>query len=96
MIGDNMDNLETGYHLVFVHWVDSCEPADNSDVGVYDLPSPQNIFQAGFIVAEDEDHICVAGGMKPECETYDYVIAIPRVAIVSMRRLSISAITGDE
>ena len=92
----NMENTESGYALVFVHWVDSCEPADNSDISVYELPSPQNIFQAGFIVTEDEDHIVVAGGLKPECETYDYVIAIPRVAIVSMRRLTIHGIAEDE
>jgi hypothetical protein len=87
------DGPGRGYDLVFVHWIDSCEPADNSDINAYELPTPQNIFQSGFMVHEEEDHIVVAGGLKPECETYDYVISIPRCAVISLRRLGIR---GDE
>ena len=78
-----------GYRLVFVDWTDSCEPVPNSDVSVYELPEPQRIFQSGFLVHEDDDHIVVAGGMKPSLETFDYVIAIPRVAIITLRDLDI-------
>ena len=81
------DKRNEGYPLVFVHWLDSCEPEDNSDVGAYDLPSPQNIMQCGFLVHEEEEYICVAGALKPALETYDYVIAIPRIAVNSIRYL---------
>lgn len=77
-----------GYPLVFVDWTDSCEPQDNSDLTPYELPEPQRIFQCGFLVHECEDHVVIAGGMKPQLETYDYVIAIPRVAINGIRNLS--------
>lgn len=86
--GESRENSE-GYRLVFVDWVDSCEPVPNSDIGVYELPEPQRIFQAGFVVQEDDDYVVIAGGMKPILETFDYVIAIPRVAIVNMRDLDI-------
>lgn len=76
-----------GYPLVFVDWVDSCENKDNSDLGVYDLPEPQRIFQAGFLVQDTEDYIVVAGAIKPALETFDYCIAIPRVAINAIRTL---------
>jgi hypothetical protein len=81
--------IRDGYSAVFVDWVDSCESVPNSDLSIYELPSPQRIFQAGFLVHDDEDHIVVAGGMKPDLETYDYVIAIPRCAIVAIRYLTI-------
>ena len=78
-----------GYPLVFVDWVDSCQPAEpNSDVNAYDLPEPQRLFQAGFLVHEEEDHVVVAGALKPALETFDFLIAIPRVAIVSIRYLT--------
>jgi hypothetical protein len=80
---------QNGYRLVFVDWVDSCEQIPNSDISVYELPEPQRIFQAGFLIHEDDDHIVMAGGMKPALETFDYVIAIPRVAIINMRDLDI-------
>tara|TARA_R110001592_G_scaffold186869_2_gene431306 strand:- start:804 stop:1112 length:309 start_codon:yes stop_codon:yes gene_type:complete len=86
MVGEIL--AREGYPLVFVDWIDSCEPADNSDLTPYELPEPQRIFQCGFMVQEHEDHIVVAGGMKPALETYDYVIAIPRVAINGIRHLS--------
>lgn len=81
------DGSSDGYRLVFVDWIDSCEPVPNSDISVYELPEPQRIFQAGFIVQEDDNYIVMAGGLKPVLETFDYVIAIPRVAIITMRDL---------
>ena len=78
-----------GYRLVFVDWVDSCEPSPNSDISVYELPEPQRIFQTGFMVQEDDDYVVIAGGLKPALETFDYVIAIPRVAIITLRDLDI-------
>lgn len=76
-----------GYPLVFVDWVDSCEVAENSDLSIYELPEPQRLFQCGFLVHDDEDHIVVAGAIKPALETFDYAIAIPRVAINAIRTL---------
>jgi hypothetical protein len=81
--------IRDGYATVFVDWVDSSEIIPNSDLSAYELPSPQRIFQAGFLIHDDEDHIVVAGGMKPDLETYDYVIAIPRCSIVAIRYLTI-------
>lgn len=77
-----------GYPLVFVDWTDSCEVADNSDLTAYELPEPQRLFQCGFLIHDEEDYICVAGAIKPALETFDYVIAIPRVAICSIRTLA--------
>lgn len=88
----NFDQIQNssrdGYPIVLVDWIDSCENADNSDVGIYDLPSPQRLFYAGFIIHEEEDYIVIAGGIKPAQETYDYTMAIPRCAINSMRYLN--------
>jgi|TARA_R100001443_G_scaffold117348_1_gene141639 hypothetical protein len=78
---------DDGYALVFVDWVDSCENVDNSDQSVYELPEPQRIFQVGFLVHEEEGHIVVCGAMKPMLESFDYAIAIPRVAINTIRTL---------
>lgn len=77
-----------GYPIVLVDWTDSCENADNSDVGIYDLPSPQRLFYAGFIIHEEEDYVVIAGGIKPAQETYDNTMAIPRCSINSMRYLN--------
>ena len=79
-----------GYPFVFVDWVDSAENAENhnSDIGIYELPEPQRIFQCGFLIHEEEGYICVAGAVKPAIELYDYVIAIPRVAINAIRQLT--------
>ncbi len=77
-----------GYPLVFVDWVDSAENIDNSDQNAYELPEPQRIFQCGFLVHDDDDYIVVAGAMKPMLETYDYCIAIPRVAINTIRSMN--------
>tara|TARA_Y100000589_G_scaffold222388_1_gene209925 strand:+ start:3223 stop:3519 length:297 start_codon:yes stop_codon:yes gene_type:complete len=84
---NDCDHSKEGYSLVFVDWVDSCEPADNSDIDVYDMPEPQRLFNVGFLLHDEEDHIVVAGGFKPALETFDYVIAIPRVAINAIRPL---------
>jgi hypothetical protein len=76
-----------GYPIVLVDWTDSAENEDNADVNIYDLPEPQRIFQAGFIVNEQEDYIVVAGGLKPAEESFDYCIAIPRCSIIAIRYL---------
>jgi len=88
-----------GYPLVFVDWVDSAENVDNSDQNAYELPEPQRIFQCGFLVHDEEEYIVVAGAMKPMLETYDYCIAIPRVAINAIRQMNFlerPSGTGDE
>tara|TARA_R100001163_G_scaffold64391_1_gene58492 strand:+ start:1000 stop:1299 length:300 start_codon:yes stop_codon:yes gene_type:complete len=90
------DRKNEGYPLVFVHWIDSCEPQDNSDISAYELPSPQHLMQCGFLVHEEEDYIVVAGALKPALETYDYVISIPRVAVNAIRYLEPSQGTMDD
>ena len=61
---------------------------DNSDLTIMELPEPQRLFQCGFLVHDDEDYIVVAGAIKPALETFDYAIAIPRVAINAIRTLT--------
>ena len=92
----DLDRRHDGYPLVFVHWVDSCEPVDNSDVGAYDLPSPQSLMQCGFLIHDEDDYIVVAGALKPALETFDYTIAIPRVAVNAIRYLEPSKSTMDD
>lgn len=81
------ERTRDGFPLIFVDWVDSAENKDNSDLSIYDLPEPQRIFQAGFLVQDTEDYIVIAGAVKPALETFDYCIAIPRVAINAIRSL---------
>jgi hypothetical protein len=76
--------------MVLVEWIDSCEPQPNAEVEKNDLPEPQKILQCGFLVFEDRSYITVAGGVKPDLGTYDYVIAIPKVAITNMSEVLVS------
>ena len=85
-----------GFAVVFIDFLDSCENRDNSDQTVYELPSPQRLFYVGFMVHEDEDHIVVASGIKPEYETFNYTIAIPRVAINGIRYLTMCRREQDD
>ena len=89
MVCEDCQGLQAreGYPLVFVDWLDSCENVDNSDIGVYELPEPQRIFQCGFMIHEEDGYIVIAGALKPVLETYDYCIAIPRVSINTIRVL---------
>ena len=73
--------------MVLVEWVDSCEPEPNAEVELHELPGPQRIYQCGFLVEEKKTHIVVAGASKPDLETFDYVIAIPKVAVVNMQEV---------
>tara|TARA_Y100000310_G_scaffold247199_1_gene252744 strand:+ start:729 stop:1031 length:303 start_codon:yes stop_codon:yes gene_type:complete len=85
-----------GFSVVFVDWLDSCENRDNSDQTVYELPSPQRLFYVGFMVHEEDDHVVIASGIKPELETFDYAIAIPRVAINNIRHLTMCRPEQDD
>ncbi len=76
-----------------VQWIDSCEPVPNAEVEKNDLPEPQEIWQCGFIVHEDDDCLVVAGAMKPDLDTLDYVIAIPKVAVVAIYELKSNVIS---
>jgi hypothetical protein len=77
------------HRIVIVEWTDSAEPASNSDVEPADFPAPQILTNTGYLVEEHDSYIVVAGAMKPDpsLTTYDYVIAIPRVALISMEDL---------
>ena len=77
----------TKYPLVWVEWVDSCEPAVNSEVEEYDIPEPQTLYQVGHLIKTTDEYISVAGCHKPQCGTFDYVITIPRIAIKKIRTL---------
>jgi hypothetical protein len=78
------------HRIVIVEWVDSAEPANNSDIEPADFPAPQSLTNTGYLVEEHDSYIVVAGAMKsdPSLTTYDYVIAIPRVAIRSIGDLA--------
>ncbi len=73
--------------MVCVEWIDSCEPADNSEVESYNIPKPQQIFQVGLLVKDEKDYISVAGAWKSEDKVFDYVITIPKSAVKRMIRL---------
>jgi len=80
--------------MVVIRWIDSAEPSDNADVESHELPRPQDIEQYGILLRAAPDHIVVAGAVKTEAggsdenATYDYVIAIPTVAVLQWSLLS--------
>lgn len=78
--------------MVKVTWLDSAEPADNSDLELSELPSPQVLENVGYLLVEADDHIVLVGAVKPPMlgqmlPTYDYAIAIPRVSIQCVENL---------
>ena len=77
------------YPLVWVEWIDSCEPSVNAEVEEHEIPSPQKLIQVGHLVKTTDDAISVAGCFKPECKSFDYVITIPRSAISKIKNLKI-------
>jgi hypothetical protein len=74
--------------MVRVDWIDACEPADNAEIEEYEVPSLQMISQVGFLIRETEGSVSVAGAWKPELNTFDYVITIPRISVQSLKILS--------
>jgi hypothetical protein len=86
-----MKDFPTRYPLVRIDWIDACEPADNSEVEEYDVPDLQMISQVGFLIRETESSLSVAGAWKPELNTFDYVITIPRIAVQKRTVLSSSS-----
>ena len=79
--------------IVVVRWIDSCEPMDNSEIELHDLPRPQDIEQYVVLLRYEPDHIVLAGAVKGEAgtqgrDTYDYVIAIPTVSILHWQPLT--------
>ena len=81
------ENKDT-FPLARVEWVDSCEPADNSEIEEHEIPEVQLILQVGFLIKETERSVSIAGAWKPDLDTFDYVITIPRSAINSINILS--------
>lgn len=72
---------------VMCEWLDSCEPADNSDVVAEDFPEPQVITSLGWLAKDEPDYIVVCGAIKRDScvgTAWDYVITIPRVAIIRL------------
>lgn len=79
--------------IILIRWIDSCEPADNSEIEFFELPRPQDIEQYGMLLKVMPDHVVVAGAVKGEAgtsgrDTYDYVIAIPTVSILAWQPLT--------
>ena len=79
--------------IIVVRWIDSCEPQDNSEIELHELPKPQDIEQYGILLRHKPDHIVMAGAVKGEAgtqgkDTYDYVIAIPMVSILHWQPLT--------
>ncbi len=78
----------TGFPVHIVTWVDSHEPEGrNAEITRHDFPSSAEMVYVGMLVDETDTDIVLAEGYKPEDKVFDYVIAIPKVAIVSRRRL---------
>ena len=85
-----MSKVEDMPHgLVVVQWLDSAEPMDNSEIEEVDFPEPQEIYQVGMLVREADEYITVASAYKPDPgrSSYDYVISIPRAAIIKLTML---------
>lgn len=81
--------------MIHVTWLDSCEPVDNADLALHEMPKPQLLFQVGFLLIDTPEHIVVASGVKPALQgqaedSYDYAIAIPRCSIKEINTLEIS------
>tara|TARA_Y100001938_G_C8092220_1_gene435741 strand:- start:765 stop:1025 length:261 start_codon:yes stop_codon:yes gene_type:complete len=76
------------FPTIKVEWTDSCEPADNAEIEKHEIPDCQQIIQVGFLIRETDSSISVAGAWKPETDTFDYVITIPRFAISQMDKLT--------
>ena len=72
---------DKSFPTVRVEWIDSCEPADNAEVEMHEIPDCQKIVQVGFLVKESDASVSIAGAWKPELDTFDYVITIPRFAV---------------
>jgi hypothetical protein len=79
---------ESRFPFERVVWVDSCEPGVNAEVEMDAVPPVQRIVQVGHLVKETETSLSIAGAWKPELRTFDYVITIPKVAVVRRERLS--------
>jgi len=80
-------DLLSDHRVVLVEWLDSCEPEDNADLQLDDIPEPQVIMSIGWIVKDEPAYVSVVGAVKVDDHvgtTYDYSISIPRVAIMRM------------
>jgi hypothetical protein len=78
-------NGRKAYPVALVKWSDSCEPTPNAEVELTDIPTPQVIYQAGFLVENNVDYVSIAGGWTPELKTFDYVISIPSHAVLDLQ-----------
>ena len=76
------------FPTVYVSWVDSCDPADNAEVELHEVPKPQQIYQVGLLIKETEQAISIAGAWKPGDNVFDYVITIPRSAVTKVVPIS--------
>ena len=84
---------ETVCEIILVRWIDSCEPQDNAEVEIFELPVPQDIESYGLLLRYNPDHIVIASAVKGSAgtqgqDTYDYVIAIPTVSILHWQPLT--------
>ena len=78
-----------GFPMYVIVWIDSHEPGGdrNSEVSPHDFPHVLELTYVGMIVDETDDEIIFASGYKPDNKDFDFVIAIPKVAIRSRRRV---------
>jgi hypothetical protein len=73
--------------VVLVEWLDSAEPADNADLELHEIPDPQRLQNVGWLLKDEESYVSLVSGLKPELETFDYAISIPKCSIIQMREL---------
>ncbi|MBC8282213.1 MAG: hypothetical protein H8E32_00225 [Nitrospinae bacterium] len=82
---------KTDYEPVVVYWIDSCEPIDNSEISINEIPQPQKIIQCGFLIIDNSEYISIAGAYKHDPNinggTFDYVITIPKFAVTKITKL---------
>jgi hypothetical protein len=74
--------------VVCVEWVDACYERGSLKAG--ELGGLLTLKTVGWLVREEEDHVSVAAEWCPREETYRDISHIPRVGIVSVKRVKLS------
>jgi len=77
-----------GFPMCVIVWTDSHEPGGrNSEITPQDFPGIVDMVYVGMVIDETDTEITMAEGYTPDDKTFAYVISIPKVAIVSRRRI---------
>ena len=76
------------FRVVEISWIDSAA-SDTAWLDKRKLPLPVIIVTHGFLVAESNEHVCIASSYYDDTEgnmTIGEAIAIPKVAVLSPKK----------